>query len=357
MKTPLRSVLFVLVLAGLLADGATADDQYTITDLGKLANVWSVARAISTGGQIVGTSSVPFLWDDGVMTGLPLGTSDSAGAYGLNDGGQIVGMFMHQGRYTAAEWADNGSGYVVAPIGPSGTTSHAYDINDSGKVVGQTFDYPRAFVWTTEGGIQFLTAFGFASAANSVNNIGAVAGTATDAEGREHAVVWGSDGDIIGSIVTSDVGDATAKSINEHYEVAGHYDVSGEGGETQRRAFFWSDSSGLVDIAPSARDSRAFGINNHGQVVGVMDFEEERHAFLWSLAGGLVDLGTLGGTYSIAYGINDSGYVVGMSTCSAEEASKGLPLERAVLWAPVPEPSSLLALLCGIGACFRLRRR
>ena len=56
-------------------------------------------------------------------------------------------------------------------------------------------------------------------------------------------------------------------------------------------------------------------MNNSGQVVG--DFytaSDALHAFSqWTAAGGMVDLGTLGGTYSLAYAVNDSGHVVGYS--------------------------------------------
>jgi probable HAF family extracellular repeat protein len=56
----------------------------------------------------------------------------------------------------------------------------------------------------------------------------------------------------------------------------------------------------------------------------------------------IIDLGALGGLNSEALGINNLGQVVGWA-----ETSSG-PW-RAVLWTPIPEPTSLLALLCGLG--------
>jgi probable HAF family extracellular repeat protein len=77
----------------------------------------------------------------------------------------------------------------------------------------------------------------------------------------------------------------------------------------------------------------AFGINNHGQVVGRATMPSgETHAALWD-QGRLVDLGTLpGGTYSEAYAINDAGQIVGwsmndQSTCTAFDGCW-----HAVLW-------------------------
>ncbi len=60
--------------------------------------------------------------------------------------------------------------------------------------------------------------------------------------------------------------------------------------------------------------SYAYGINNNGQVVGsaYTAGNTVQHAFLYS-NGSMTDLGTLGGTSSYAYGINNSGQVVGQS--------------------------------------------
>ena len=55
-------------------------------------------------------------------------------------------------------------------------------------------------------------------------------------------------------------------------------------------------------------------LNNAGQVVGQAGTTDGfNHAFLWE-NGTMIDLGTLGGTYSCANGINDLGQVVGMAT-------------------------------------------
>src|SRR6266702_4671168 len=73
----------------------------------------------------------------------------------------------------------------------------------------------------------------------------------------------------------------------------------------------------LIDLGTLGGNfSVAAGINNKGQVVGQSNVTtndyDHFHAFLYS--GGIMhDLGTLGSTYSQAYGINDNGQVVGES--------------------------------------------
>jgi probable HAF family extracellular repeat protein len=53
--------------------------------------------------------------------------------------------------------------------------------------------------------------------------------------------------------------------------------------------------------------STASGINNLGQVAGESTIQNfDTHAFLYS-AGAIQDLGTLGGTYSTSFALNDSG--------------------------------------------------
>jgi len=74
--------------------------------------------------------------------------------------------------------------------------------------------------------------------------------------------------------------------------------------------------------------SFAWSINNAGQVVGWCNraAAPERRAFLWTPGLGMRDLGTLGGTSSDARGVNDAGQVVGQSTTA------GVPAPHGFLW-------------------------
>jgi probable HAF family extracellular repeat protein len=74
---------------------------------------------------------------------------------------------------------------------------------------------------------------------------------------------------------------------------------------------------------PGTTRSRAYGINNNGQIVGSSYTDSNQdHAFLYS-GGTMTSLGTLGGTYSYAYGINDRGQIVGSSQTNPGSWSDG----------------------------------
>ena len=74
--------------------------------------------------------------------------------------------------------------------------------------------------------------------------------------------------------------------------------------------------------------SEARGINSAGQVVGssYTAGDATSHAFLWDSVNGMQDLDTLDGTYSAAYGINSAGQVVGYAYTAGDAA------HRAFLW-------------------------
>src|SRR5262249_22767763 len=77
--------------------------------------------------------------------------------------------------------------------------------------------------------------------------------------------------------------------------------------------------------------SYPYGLNNRGQVIGASNlpgdpgclqpnFFCETHPFLWD-RGVLKDLGTFGGSFGFAMGINDSGKVVGWATSENDQAT------------------------------------
>lgn len=117
-----------------------------------------------------------------------------------------------------------------------------------------------------------------------------------------------------------------ANDINDNGWVVGC--ASGLNGS--RRAFRWRNGT-TEDLGTPGTFGEARAINNSGIIAGYYLTSSTSHAFVWD-NGVMSDLGVS----CDAYGINDNGWVVGSSS------------NRAVLWTPVPEPSSLIALLGAI---------
>lgn len=73
----------------------------------------------------------------------------------------------------------------------------------------------------------------------------------------------------------------------------------------------------ITDLGTLSHGSaRVHDLNSLGQAVGSSGFPHgaSTHAFFWEKKGGIRDIGALnGGDYSVAYSINDSGQVVGIS--------------------------------------------
>jgi probable HAF family extracellular repeat protein len=160
------------------------------------------------------------------------------------------------------------------------------------------------------------------SQGNGINNAGQVVGYSTllSPAGRDHAFVY-SNGTMtdLNSLVTSSGGRVawTAASINDIGQIVGSSDTDSGGADN---AFLYSGGtlSDLGTLGDHYNFSQSTAINASGQVTGRTvipgaSFPPD-HAFLDD--GTMHDLGTLGGTNSFGYDINDSGQVVGAAYTS-----------------------------------------
>jgi probable HAF family extracellular repeat protein len=102
---------------------------------------------------------------------------------------------------------------------------------------------------------------------------------------------------------------SSAMAINNRGQVAGESFTA----DGQSHAFLYSGGS-MTDLGTLTGTaygySVAYGINNLGQVVGVSSAANGRHAFLYS-NGTMTDIDTLGNTDSVGREINDHGQITG----------------------------------------------
>lgn len=132
-------------------DGTFANGGLTITNLGTLGGASSQGYGINSSGQVVGWSNVArdgsphaCLFSGGVVTDLKTLGGSGSYAYAINDAGQIVGTsnYQRQGSFDpnhAVIWQNGRISDLnkQLPRGSSWVLESAYDINGTGKIVGQ----------------------------------------------------------------------------------------------------------------------------------------------------------------------------------------------------------------------------
>ena len=229
----------------------------------------------------------------------------------INNSGQATG--------TRFVWTPGGSVQDIGTLG--GVSSVAVAINDVGQVAGTSFtagnDASHAFLWTPDQGMRDLgTLGGRDSHAYGLNDRGYVVGESLTASGDTHAFLW-TPGDGMRDLGTLGglLPNSRAYAVNNVGQVVGAgYDNNGPF-ENSARATFWEPGQGIRELGTlGGTIGYARDINDKGQVVGMSQTATgSRHAFLWTPADGMRDLGTLGGTNSAARAINAAGQVVGLS--------------------------------------------
>lgn len=235
--------------------------------------------------------------------------------------------------FVATRWSESNN-FQPQSLGTlgGGVLSSATSVNDSGLVVGaatNSLGEQRAVNYAS-GVTALSSAF---SRANGVNSGGVIVGAEANVGGDLRAVRFQSGAGVDLGTLNGGAGQSEAFAVNDADDVVGVSDTTTPGGA---RAFLFRNNV-MTDLLGSATvsnnmslavgDSIAFGINGNMVVGRFTDtVTGDERGFLYTInATSLLDLGTLGGGFTEARGVNSSGFVVGT-------AINGLGGQRAFLY-------------------------
>jgi probable HAF family extracellular repeat protein len=320
----MRNILIALATAAFIV-GSAAAQEYTVTDLGKVATS-SVAHAMNSSGQIVGAiggahgdNLIAFFWPN--HGGKPIGRpqhSDYSEAFGINDAGQVVGAANLQDGMRGFTWSNGNNLTLLNPLAGD-SSSAAYALNNAGTAAGFSSGPhgTEAVIWRNDLP-QTLVAnsTNATSEALAINANGSVVGFLGEGS-QQRGFIWSTNG--LHELLPIPGDDSSqALAVNQSEQAAG---ISMSNGLS--RATLW-DQNGVhnLGILQSGNHSEAFGINNAQFVVGSSGSSLGRHAFLWTPQNGMQDLNNLippnsDVVLSAAVAINDAGQIVAVGNLGA----------------------------------------
>ena len=297
-----------------------------MTDLGTLGGANSIdlgPNPINNRGSVVGSANtanpdpngedfcfdlasnicLPFVWQNRLMTPLPLFGGVNGAAFESNNQGQIVGAAENSTQdptceppqvlqVRAAIWEQN---HIRAlPPFPGDPDATAVAINDKGQVVGVSGpctlimgNSRHALLWENGRTIDLGNLGGATgNIPGQINNRGQIVGQSGTPDGFVHAFLWENGimsdlGTLPGSPISQALG------INEKSQIVG-FAQDANGDESSSIALLWEDSV-LIDLNTLIPADfpwflqEAFSINDRGQIVGHMVDKrtgEIIHAFL-----------------------------------------------------------------------------
>lgn len=263
---------------------------------------------------------------------------------GINNAGSVVGQLYLGGVAYAGFVYAGGTLTALLPFGAP--SAQAFGINDVGEVIGvyrPSFSSPFEGTFLFSNGAFTNFVYPFASDTTgttglAINDSGEIVGLYSTSNFQVHSFVYSAGSftplpDVPGSILTS------ARGLNDTGQIVGFYEPA-PAGSSPVRGFLYSGGAYSTIQFPGAFSTYPNDINNLGQIAGtyydLVGGSLQGHSFLYS-NGVYTNLDSLP-IQGIA-AINDAGTLLGTYV----PPSPG-----------IPEPNS--SLLIGFGLCALLRR-
>src|SRR6266480_1054120 len=260
----------------------------------------AVSNSANDNGVVVGTaattlfgsSRLPVVWDNGVVSQLPLPPGEALGdANSVNASNVAVGS-VDAGTLQRGVIYSGGTATVITQTTANGSFFlTAFGINDSGRIVGQGIDPTNA---ARNVGIVYdigqNTAFEVGalpgmngSLAFGVSNTGYVVGSSMLNQGSGLPFIWSDQGGIVAIPLATGTSEGSARAVNSAGWVVGN-DSSAfslpflyDGTNTYRLADLIPPGSGW-DLSMNTSSS-ADGISENGVIVGTGVHNGETHAY------------------------------------------------------------------------------
>jgi probable HAF family extracellular repeat protein len=248
---------------------------------------------------------------------------------GINAAGQVVGNCTMPGGAAGAFLWDQANGMIELPA-PGGANCWASAINSDGLIVGEAV-LPGidpiagcATIWKNE---SVLTVLMQTSGGNDINDSGLAACTINLPGGQySYAAIFSASGVVpLGSPTPTGLpgSSSLANGINNLGQVVGMMQFAPPGLASE--AALWSSPTQVQELGalPGGTTSLGSKITDAGAVIGISVGVGGERGFIWQAGSGMIDLNP-GGPSFTAHGINPSGLIVGVFQGNASIISGGV---------------------------------
>ncbi len=238
-------------------------------------------------------------------------------AYEISDTGVIVGSFRLPGKVQRAFLLRHGNFTELPTPDPDAGLTQARGLNDRGQIVGRFFgnsdSSEHGFLLSSGSGTRLDFPGAAASDAFDVNNLGSIVGLLADGSGLLHG--WIRKAGTYARIDVPGALDTVAFAINDLGQIVGGWDTAPN---TLLGHSFLLDHGAFTsyDVSASIGGGSQFNrINDAGDIIGT--FQDNATGALrgFLLQGGIkgqfVELDYPAATETIPWGINNAGMIVG----------------------------------------------